>query len=219
MSPFVHPSMGKRACQACGGGYIPARSADTNQKMDGGEGYGGGAGHHLEHQAFPRGFAVRPEFRCGLPGVSDLRAGGLHVFCRRLCQGRDHGEAAGIFLWDTGRGPAPGCPYFLKVVCPLLRGGHQRGGGHHRGADLVWSMGGVRGWNGPVRADRPAHLSPADHLGAGPGQVLSGEPGRLCGDYGLQRGADPPPHPLAPAVRGAPGGGGDLQDRRGGVLF
>lgn len=72
---------------------------------------------------------------------------------------------------------------------------------------------------GPVRADRPAHLSPADHLGAGPGQVLSGEPGRLCGDYGLQRGADPPPHPLAPAVRGAPGGGGDLQDRRGGVLF
>lgn len=27
------------------------------------------------------------------------------------------------------------------------------------------------------------------------------------------------PHPLAPAVRGAPGGGGDLQDRRGGVLF
>ena len=36
-------------------------------------------------------------------------------------------EAAGIFLWDTGRGPAPGCPYFLKVVCPLLRGGHQRG--------------------------------------------------------------------------------------------
>ena len=41
----------------------------------------------------------------------------------------------------------------------------------------------------------------------------------LCRDGSVQYRFDPPPHPLAPAVRGAPGGGGDLQDRRGGVLF
>ena len=96
-------------------------------------------------------------------------------FCRRLCQGRDHGEAAGIFSMGYRTRTCSGMPILSQSrVSPYCEVAISGGGGHHRGADLVWGMGGVRGWNGPVRADRPAHLSPADHLGAGPGQVLSG---------------------------------------------